>query len=80
MIPLYSDDRFTFCFAEDRIISRFHMEGISVGTSVRIYRFSTETKEVQELLQEAIVGENGWVEIKNPLVMRAGDGFVVFVA
>jgi hypothetical protein len=28
MLPLYEDPHFTFRFADDRIIPRFHLEGI----------------------------------------------------
>ena len=31
MRPLYEDPLFTFRFAEDRIIPRFHLEGVSAG-------------------------------------------------
>ena len=31
MLPLYEDPSFTFRFAEDRIIPRFHLEGVEAG-------------------------------------------------
>jgi hypothetical protein len=31
MLPLYHDPHFTFRFADDRIIPRFHLEGIEAG-------------------------------------------------
>ena len=31
MLPLYHDPHFTFRFADDRIIPRFHLEGLSAG-------------------------------------------------
>lgn len=31
MLPLYEDPCFTFRFAADRIIPRFHLEGVQVG-------------------------------------------------
>ena len=31
MLPLYHDPDFTFRFADDRIIPRFHLEGVEAG-------------------------------------------------
>lgn len=31
MLPLYEDPCFTFRFADDRIIPRFHLEGVEAG-------------------------------------------------
>jgi hypothetical protein len=38
MIPLYEDRHFTFRFADDRIIPRFHLEGIGVGRRVSVFK------------------------------------------
>ena len=34
MIPLYHDLWFTFRFADNRIIPRFHLEGVEAGKPV----------------------------------------------
>jgi hypothetical protein len=34
MLPLYEDPHFTFRFADDRIIPRFHLEGVQAGRHV----------------------------------------------
>ena len=34
MLPLYNDPHFTFRFADNRIIPRFHLEGVEVGRRV----------------------------------------------
>ena len=34
VLPLYQDPWFTFRFAEDRIIPRFHLEGVEAGRRV----------------------------------------------
>jgi hypothetical protein len=34
MLPLYEDPHFTFRFADDRIIPRFHLEGVEAGRLV----------------------------------------------
>ena len=31
MLPLYEEPHFTFRFADDRIIPRFHLEGVEAG-------------------------------------------------
>ena len=31
MIPLYEEPYFTFRFADDRLIPRFHLEGVDAG-------------------------------------------------
>ena len=31
MVPLYHDPHFTFRFADDRVIPRFHLEGVGAG-------------------------------------------------
>jgi hypothetical protein len=72
-VNLYSDPFFTFRFAEDRRIPRFHLEGIPVGRPVSIYAAEPDG----ELLGTAVVGEDGWVDLEQPLVVRAGDVFVV---
>jgi hypothetical protein len=37
MIPLYEQPHFTFRFADDRIIPRFHLEGIEAGRMVMVF-------------------------------------------
>jgi hypothetical protein len=76
MLPLYQDPWFTFRFAECRIIPRFHLEGIEVGRRVSVFQFDPHTGKKLELLAKAIVGEGGWVELMEPVIVRAGDAFV----
>ena len=38
MLPLYHDPHFTFRFSEDRIIHRFHLEGIAAGRRVLVFK------------------------------------------
>ena len=76
MLPLYHDSHFTFRFADDRIIPRFHLEGVEAGRRVAVYRIDPDTGERLNLLATAGVGEGGWVDLSEPIVVRAGDGFV----
>jgi hypothetical protein len=76
MIPLYEDLCFTFRFADDRIIPRFHLEGIEAGRRVSVFKIDAVTSERQGLLATAIVGEGGWVDLDQPIIVRAGAAFV----
>src|SRR5438034_8413259 len=38
MRPIYQDPWFTFRFAEDRLIPRFHLEGVPVGWRVSVHK------------------------------------------
>ena len=70
MLPLYEDPCFTFQFAEARIIPRFHLEGVSV------FKIDPGTGERLGLLTTATVGEGGWVDLAEPIVVKAGDAFI----
>ena len=75
MIPLSEDPHFTFRFAEDRIIPRFHLEGLQAGRRVSVFRIDTGTGERLGLLATATVGEDGWVKLNEPILVRAGEAF-----
>ena len=76
MIPLYEDPHFTFRFADDRIIPRFHLEGIEAGRRVSVYKMDTGTGKRLGLLATATVGEGGWMDLAEPLIVKAGDAFI----
>ena len=76
MLPLYQDPWFTFRFAEDRIIPRFHLEGVLAGRRVSVFKINTGTGERLGLLATATVGEGGWVELTEPIIVRAGEAFI----
>ena len=76
MLPLYHDPHFTFRFADDRIIPRFHLEGVEAGRKVEVYRIDPGTGERLGLLATATVGEGGWVDLQEPIIVRAGEAFV----
>ena len=76
MLPLYRDPGFTFCFTEDRLISRFHLEGVEAGQQVSVYKIRPETGEQLSLLVIALTGQTGWVDLLEPLIIRAGEGFI----
>jgi hypothetical protein len=80
MLPLYQDPHFTFRFTDDRLIPRFHLEGVQAGRRVSVFKINPGTSERLELLATATVGEGGWVDLPEPIIVRAGEGFIVVPA
>lgn len=78
MIPLYQQPWYTFRFAEDRLIPRFHLEGEEPGCGVAVHAADPDSLRPLRLLATAVVGEGGWVDLPEPIVVRAGEVFVVF--
>lgn len=76
MLPLYEDPYFTFRFADDRIIPRFHLEGVEASRRVSVFKIDPHTGERLASLTTAIVGEGGWVDLPEPIIVRAGEAFV----
>ena len=76
MIPLHEDPHFTFRFADDRIIPRFHLEGIEAWQRVSVFKINPTTGERLGLLATANVGEGGWVDLTEPIIVRAGEAFI----
>jgi hypothetical protein len=68
MLPLYHDPHFTFRFDADRIIPRFHLEGVEAGRRVSVFRIDPDTGERLGLLTTATVGEGGWVALPEPII------------
>src|SRR4051812_22714542 len=80
VLPLHQDPGFTFRFADDRLIPRFHLEGVSPGRPVSVFRIDPGTGERLGLLATATAGAGGWVDLTAPLVVRAGEAFVAVPA
>jgi hypothetical protein len=76
MLPLYHDPHFTFRFADDRIIPRFHLEGVEAGRRVSVFKIDPHTGERLRLLATATVGEGGWVDLQEPITVRTGEAFI----
>lgn len=76
MLPLYEDPCFTFRFADDRIIPRFHLEGVETGRQVKVFKIDPATGERLGLMAIATVSESGWVDLDEPIIVRAGEAFV----
>ena len=76
MIPLHRDPWFTFRFADDRIIPRFHLEGVETGRRVSVFKVDPSTGERLALLATATVGKEGWVDLAEPIIVRVDEAFI----
>jgi hypothetical protein len=79
MLPLYHDPHYTFRFADDRLIPRFHLEGVEAGRRVNVFRIDPATGERLDLLTTGTTGDGGWVDVKESIIVRAGDAFIAVV-
>ena len=78
-LPLHHDPHFTFRFADDRLIPRFHLEGVEAGRHVSVFKIDPDTDENLGLLATATVGAGGWVDVTEPIIVRAGDAFIALL-
>ena len=76
MLPLYHDPHFTFRFADDRLIPRFHLDGVEAGRRVDVFRIDPATGVRLGLLTTGVAGDGGWVDVKEPIIVRVGDAFI----
>jgi hypothetical protein len=76
MLSLYHDPWFTFRFADNRIVPRFHLEGVEAGRRVSVFKIDPGTGERLGLLAAGEVGDGGWVDLPGPIIVRAGDAFI----
>jgi hypothetical protein len=76
MLPLYHDPHFTFRFADDRVIPRFRLDGIEPGQRISVFELDPVKDERRGLIGTATVGDGGWVDLPEPIIVRAGQGFV----
>jgi uncharacterized protein len=76
MKNLYQDPWFTFRFADDRIIPRFRLEGVLPGSQISVIKIDPESGKRLGLLATATVGDGGWVDLPQPIIVRAGEAFI----
>ena len=76
MIPLHRDRHFTFRFGECRVIPRFHLSGVEAGVRVAVFGYDANTETRLGLITTATAGEDGWVDLPEQIIVRAGEGFV----
>src|SRR4051794_21369301 len=78
-MPLYEDSWFTFRFHDDRLIHRFHLEGVEAGRCVSVFKVDPVSGERLGLVANASAGTGGWVDLHDPIV-RAGEAFIAVPA
>jgi hypothetical protein len=76
MLPLYHDPHFTFRFADDWIIPRFHLEGVEAGRRVSVFKIDPGTGERLGLLPTATVGKDELGGPDGADHRAGGEGFV----
>lgn len=76
MLPIYEEPWFTFRFVDDRIIPRFHLEGVPPGSHISVIKIDPNSGERLGLLTMATVGDGGWVDLLDPIIVRAGEAFI----
>src|SRR5437762_12396453 len=64
--PLYEDPWFTVRFADDRLIPRFHLEGVKAGQRLSVFKIDPGTGERLGLLATATVGDRGRRRLRGP--------------
>ncbi len=77
MTPLYHEPWFTFQFEDARTIPRFHLDGLPAGRAVSVFKIDRVSGDRVLLLASATVGPDGWVDLQQPILVRAGEAFVV---
>ena len=76
MLPLSYDPHFTFRFADDRVIPRFHLDGVEAGRRISVFKLDPASGERLDRIAMATVGDGGWVDLPEPIIVRAGEGFL----
>jgi hypothetical protein len=76
MTPLHHDPHLTYRFAEDRTVLRFHLEGVKAGRRVSVFQIDPGTDERLGLLATATVGEGGWLDLTESIIVRAREAFI----
>ena len=53
-----------------------HLEGVSPGSQVSVIKIDPKSGERLGLLATATVGDGGWVDLPQPIIVKAGEGFI----
>ena len=76
MIPIHRDAHFTFRFIDNRIIPRFHLDGVEPGRRIDVYKINPDSGARLGLLTTAVAGEDGWVDLPTPIIVLSGEAFI----
>ena len=61
--------------ADDRLIPRFPLAGVRPGRWASVFSIDPGTGEMLGLLAKATVGEGGWADLGEPIIVKAGEAF-----
>jgi hypothetical protein len=53
-----------------------HLEGVEAGRRVSVFSFGPATGGRLGLIATATVGDGGWVDLPEPIIVRAGEACV----
>jgi hypothetical protein len=53
-----------------------HLEGVPAGQLVSVFKVDFITGEWLGLLATGTVERDGWVDLAEPIIVRAGDAFI----
>lgn len=76
-VPLYCDPGYRFLFEDRRIIPRIHLDGMPEGALVDVFGMDSPVGSAGTCILRAQVGPDGWVNFSEPIIVRAGTGFLV---
>ena len=76
MLTIHRDRHYTFRFTDDQLIPRFHLEGVEAGQRVSVFWIDADTGDRLALLTRATGSEGGWVDVTEPIIVRAGSAFI----
>jgi hypothetical protein len=75
-MTLFEEPFFTFRFADDRRILHFHLNGVEAGRRIAVFEIDPVTGERLGRIASATAGEGGWVDLSEPIMVRAGESVV----
>ena len=59
-----------------RAIAKNGLDGVEAGRWVSVFKIDPDTGDRLGLLATATVGKGGWVDLTEPIIVRAGEAFV----
>jgi hypothetical protein len=65
-----------FHIADDSTISGFYLDRVQVGQRFAVLKINPQTGKRLSFLGSATAGENGWVDLEVPIIVKAGDSFI----
>jgi hypothetical protein len=75
-VPPFEDPRFTFRCEDARVVPGFHLNGVKAGQRLAVFKMDPGTGKKLDRLTTAIVVADGWVDLAEPISMKAGESFI----